>query len=82
MRHGYLALDTEAMLLAADTFLSCAKRELMSSGKKLCLLGPLVLLAVLSYGQQVTTLTRPTLFVEYLTTFEVSEKIQPIWATR
>ena len=69
MRHGYLALDTEAVLLAADTFLSGAKRELMSRAKKLGLLGPLVLLSVLSYGQQVTTLTRPNLFVEYLTTF-------------
>ena len=81
MRHGYLALDTEAVLLAADTFLSGAKRELMSSGKKLSLLGPIVMLSVLSYGQQVTTLTRPTLFVEYLTTFEVSEKIQQGFTT-
>ena len=39
MRHGYLVLDTEAVLPAAGTFLSGAKRELMSSGKKLGLLG-------------------------------------------
>ena len=81
MKYGYLALDTEAVLRAVGTFLSCAQRELMSRRKKLGLLGPLVLLSVLSYGQQVTTLTRPALFVEYLTTFEVSEKIQQGYTT-
>ena len=81
MRHGYLALDTEAALPAAGTFRSCAQRGLMSMGKKLGLLSPLLLLAALSHGQQVTTLTRPNLFVEYLTTFEVSEKIQQGFTT-
>ncbi|ALW86681.1 hypothetical protein AUC43_17295 [Hymenobacter sedentarius] len=53
----------------------------MRSGKKLGLLSLLVLRSVFSHGQQATTLTRPNLFVEYLTTFEVSEKIQQGYTT-
>ena len=53
----------------------------MSIGKKLGLLSPLILLSVLSYGQQVNTLKSRKLFLEYLTTFEVSEKIQQGYTT-
>ena len=81
MRHRYLAINAKAMLTAAAAFLSGAQRQLMSRGKKFGLLGSLVLLSVSSFGQQVTTLTRPTLFVEYLTTFEVTEKIQQGYTT-
>ena len=81
MRHGYLAIGTPAARPAAGICLSWTKRALRSGGKKLALLAPLILLAGLGYGQQATTLTRPALFVEYLTTFEVSEKIRQGFTT-